>query len=150
MRRFTVPVAVGILGFLLVSGCEMGPKSGIGLSLPDGDAARGRAAFIDLGCHSCHDVNDVDLPAADTLGPVRFELGGPVTKVETYGALVSSIVNPSHDISKRSVEQVVERDGESLMVALNDTMTVQQLIDLVAFLQPQYDIVVPVRPYYYP
>lgn len=150
MRRFTVLAAVGIFGLPMVSGCDMGPKSAMGFRLPDGDADAGQAAFIALNCHSCHDVSNVNLPQPDTVGPVRLELGGPVTKVQTYGALLSSIVNPSHKISSRFGEEVVDSDGESLMTVLNDTMTVQQLIDLVAFLQPQYDVVIPDGSFYYP
>ena len=41
---------------LVAAGCEMGPRSGRGLRLPDGDIARGQIAFRDLGCPECHEV----------------------------------------------------------------------------------------------
>ena len=148
-RHLGVPVWL-LLASLALGGCGLGPKSGLGFRLPDGDAQAGQEVFVALECHACHDVYEIDLPPPDRPGPVRLELGGPVTKVQNYGALVSSIINPSHKISQRFPDQVVEKDGQSRMRVYNDTMTVQQLIDLVAFLQPQYDIVLPERSYYYP
>jgi hypothetical protein len=37
----------------------------------------------------------------------------------------------------------VANDGESKMPVYNGYMTVQELIDIVTFLQPHYDVVVP-------
>ena len=81
-------------------------------------------------------------------GPVLITLGGPVARVKTYGQLVSSVINPSHKISRRFADQQVSKDGESIMRVYNETMTVQQLIDLVAFLQQQYKVKLPQYSYY--
>jgi hypothetical protein len=69
-------------------------------------------------------------------------LGGEVTRVKTYGELVTSIINPSHRLARGYPTEEVSAAGESLMALayLNDVMTVQQLIDLVAFLQARYEV----------
>jgi hypothetical protein len=58
------------------------------------------------------------------------------------------VINPSHKISRRFSDQQVSKDGESIMRVYNETMTVQQLIDIVAFLQVQYKVAVPEYTYY--
>lgn len=123
--------------------CDTGPKSAAGFRLPDGDAAAGEATFVALSCHDCHAVKGSALPASQAPGPVEVELGGTVSRVKTYGELVSSVINPSHRITRRYPADEVSQDGQSLMRAYNETMTVQQLIDLVAFLQAHYEVVVP-------
>ena len=60
---------------------------------------------------------------------------------KTYAQLVTSVINPSHKLAPRSKsidEKISNDDGSSKMRVFNDVMTVQELIDLVAFLQPKY------------
>ena len=123
---------------LAVAGCDVGPKSARGLRLPDGSATRGRAAFITLKCYACHQVDGADVPPplVTVQSPVR--LGGEVTRVRTYGDLVTSIINPSHRLSEQMKKEWARADGKSPMPVFNETMTVAQMIDLVAFLQPLY------------
>lgn len=128
---------------LVLAGCDTGPKSASGFRLPDGDAAAGEATFVALSCHDCHSVRDYPLPQSQSPGTVSVELGGAVSRVKTYGELVSSVINPSHKITRRYPTDQVSSNGESLMRPYNDTMTVQQLVDLVAFLQGRYEVVVP-------
>lgn len=139
-----------VLGGILLAGC--GQKSGFGFRLPDGDAKRGRDAFVALRCSSCHHVAGLDLPQQGT-GAADVALGGQTIHVKTYGELVTAIINPSHRIAPGYPEnQVTTSDGKSLMALayLNDVMTVQQLIDLVAFLQSSYEVVPPpISPYSY-
>ncbi len=138
-----------VLSLLLVmGGCDMGPKSATGFRLPDGDVARGERDFLAFGCTSCHTIADFDTPSPLVVGPVSVELGGQVTTVKTYGELVSSVINPSHKIAPRAGADAQTEEGESVMRVYNDTMTVQQLIDLVAFLQSHYEVVPPY--YVYP
>jgi sulfur-oxidizing protein SoxX len=122
------------------------PDSPLGFRLPDGDAAAGRQAFVDLRCYACHEVAGVRIEDLEAIAQV--ELGGKTTYVKTYGELVTSIINPSHRIAPPHREGNVLPDGQSLMsyVYLNDVMTVQQLVDLVAFLQPTYQVVPPPAP----
>jgi sulfur-oxidizing protein SoxX len=133
---------------VVIGGCDTGPKSAAGFRLPDGDAARGERDFMAFGCTSCHTIADFDTPSPLSVGPVSIELGGQVTAVKTYGELVSSVINPSHRIAPRAGADAETEEGESVMRVYNDTMTVQQLIDLVSFLQAHYEVVPPY--YVYP
>jgi len=56
----------------------------------------------------------------------------------SYGQLATSIVNPSHRLSRRYRTDEVSQEGESLMTSYNDVLTVTQLTDLIAFLQAHY------------
>jgi len=114
------------------------------LYLPQGDADRGRQAVEDLKCQACHDVNGFD-PPEHGAATLRVRLGGQTNRIKTYGDLVTSIVNPSHRIVRDYPRAAVTTDGASSMslAHLNAVMTVQQLVDLVAFLQADYEVVPP-------
>ena len=135
-----VAMAVTVIAIV---GCVPGPKSEKGFRLPDGDAKKGKATFVALKCHACHRVEGVELPAFDSKAPAVVKLGGEVSHIKTYGELVTSIINPSHQLAKDYSGELVSRDGKSLMTNFNDTMTVTQMIDLVAFLQTHYQVVQP-------
>ncbi len=145
MGKIGLTVAVMCIA---VAGCDTGPKSAIGFRLPDGDADAGRQAFIALQCSTCHDVAGEKLPEPANRQETIVQLGGPVGVVKTYGQLVSAIIYPSHRITGNLHKDLVSRDGESLMRDFNETMTVQQMIDIVAYLQPRYDVVLPERPFF--
>ena len=52
----------------------------LNLTMPRGEAERGRAAFVRLHCTSCHIVSGDESLPAPVFGPVeRRRLGGPVT-----------------------------------------------------------------------
>ena len=123
---------------VLLVACDSGPRSSKGFSLPDGDVAAGQANFVELGCTACHTVEGTEFPGEPATRAIEVRLGGKVHKVRTYGQLVTAIVHPSHDLARGYDEEVVSKDGESLMANFNDIMTIQQLIDLVAFLQSRY------------
>ena len=127
-----------------LSGCEADRMSERGFSLPEGNAMAGREAFVYMHCHECHTVVDEQFPAVAMADPPFVELGGKVTRVKTYGELVTAIINPSHKLAQGySAEQVTSHGEESRMPVYNGYMTVQELIDIVAFLQPHYDVYVP-------
>lgn len=113
-----------------------------GFRLPDGDPVAGREAFLYMHCNQCHTIEGVELPTIPGYEPY-VELGGAVTKVKTYGELVTSIINPSHKLAARYPRDEVAEDGESKMYVYNSYMTVQELTDIVMYLQPHYDVVVP-------
>jgi hypothetical protein len=145
-----VLILLGLLAVLAVtSGCA--PESGSSgeYYLPEGSAGNGQKAFVSLECTACHRVQGHDLPAPQTNGPMMVILGGGVTKVRTYGELVTSIINPSHRLARGFPTEEVSEDEQSRMTVYNELMTVQQLIDLVAFLQAEYDII-PRPGYRYP
>ena len=133
-----------VVGFSTVlGGCSPDAKSAVGFRLPDGDASRGREAFIYMQCNQCHTVvgeQFADIPLAD---PPYVELGGRVSHVKTYGELVTSIINPSHKLADGYAEDIVSEDVKSNMYIYNSHMTVQELIDLVMFLQTKYEVAPP-------
>ncbi len=131
---------------LSLSACNMGADSPRGFSLPEGNAETGRQVFIAQQCVDCHSVDGIDLPGAEREGKdLNIVLGGNSPRVRTYAELVTSIINPSHRVSNFHVKVGVDEDGNSLMRNYNDVLTVTELIDLVAFLQPQFKV----APYYY-
>ena len=133
-----------MVSFFALNGCDQDAMmSEKGFRLPDGDAVAGRETFLSLQCHECHTLNGEELPGIPGQEPPYVELGGAVTKVKTYGELVTAIINPSHKLARGYAAEVVSVDGESRMPVYNDVMTVKELNDIVMFLQPHYDVVVP-------
>lgn len=120
-----------------------------GFVLPEGDIERGKVVFVGMECHRCHSVAGETLPQVREPSKVQIHLGGEFYKVKTYGQLVTSIIHPQHVISKDYLETLAKEkrsDAGSPMPSMNDTMTVAQLIDVVAFLdscyikyEPEYD-----------
>lgn len=131
-----------------LSGCEADRMSEKGFSLPEGNAMNGREAFVYMHCHECHSVVNEEFPVVAMADPPFVELGGTVTRVKTYGELVTAIINPSHKLAPGYPLDVVSNNGESSkMPVYNGYMTVQELIDIVAFLQPHYNVYVPAYEY---
>jgi hypothetical protein len=127
----------------VMAACSYGPDSPKGFSLPEGDSTKGEKVFVQYQCQACHALkgykDDALIKEFDTLIP----LGGTSSLVKTYAQLVTSVINPSHKLAPRSntiEEKVANDDGSSKMRVFNDVMTVQELIDLVAFLQPKYKV----------
>jgi hypothetical protein len=131
---------IAIATLTLFAGCDTGPKSSKGFTLPDGDAAQGKAEFVAFRCYDCHSIVEVDLPEREESEQTIVALGGEVSRIKTYGELVTSIINPSHRLAKGFAPEEVAEDGESKMTNYNDAITVSQLIDLVAFLQSHYKL----------
>jgi hypothetical protein len=105
--------------------------------------------FTQFRCYDCHFVEGVDFPVGEEPDQAIVALGGEVSRVKTYGELVTSIINPSHKLAQGYAQSLVARDGESRMTNYNDVMTVTQLIDLTAFLQAHYKLK-PYEPTSYP
>lgn len=127
---------------LVLVGCAPGPESSHGFRLPGGDVEAGQVVFAQLQCVACHTVEGAEF-ATGPAGAIDVRLGGKVLRVRSYGELVTAVINPSHDLVKGYPAEEVSREGQSLMANYNETMTVQQLIDLVAFLQSTYEEYLP-------
>ena len=128
----------------VVAGCA---SAGLfGFPVNEGDIGAGRQAFLDHRCHQCHSIADELLPPLAGADRPILELGGPTTMVRSYADLTTSIINPNHAISERYRDQrllLTEIPLESPMPMPNlDTMTVRQLIDIVAFLDSKYQLMV--------
>jgi len=131
-------LAALLAALAILAGCG-GQRSASGFRLPEnGDPERGKAAFVELGCHQCHPVAGIDLPPPSGDSKISLGLGGRVHEVRTDGYLVASIIHPSHKI--RRYPGAGDSD-ESPMPDYTNQMTVRQLVDVVAFLQSHYEVV---------
>ncbi len=144
-------IPVLLLLVAVLTGCDTGRDSPKGFSLPEGDAEAGKKVFLYTGCLSCHVIDGIESDIAIELDePIK--LGGKTTQIKTYAELVTSVINPSHKIPRKFRDQGTTEDGASKMRNYNDTLTVQQLIDLVTFLETRYELAVyqptPYVPYY--
>jgi hypothetical protein len=121
--------------------------------LPAGNIEAGKQLFSSMYCTDCHSIGDIAWTGDAAKGDPQVKLGGEVTSLKSYGELVTSVINPSHKISQRNLvtEPLTTAEGASKMEArcYNDIMTVQQLIDIVSFLQSRYQLVMPTNPYPY-
>ncbi len=139
---------ISVFAILSLTACDDGPKSAKGFSLPDGNVVTGQQKFIKLKCNDCHTVVGLD-ELREAVDPVMtIPLGGKTPRIMTYGQLVTSIINPSHKISQKYPGTPVEENGQSKMRNYNDLMTVEELIDIVAFLQAQYELETYIRTQY--
>lgn len=129
---------------LLSSGCSQEQVANRGFSLPPGDEAIGEQLLAQYQCFECHTMAGTEHPADEWRlsqeGGIAVELGGVSTRVQTYGDLVTSIINPSHRIAQGySPEEVMDEDGKSNMAYYNNVMTVEELVDIVTFLKTKYE-----------
>lgn len=135
MQRAGLLVALGLV--LAVACAQQAGETGYevrSVMLPIGQPDAGRDAFVSLNCVSCHTVAwDEDLPAP-TMDPPATELGVDVTHLAP-GGLASSVVAPSHRVAEK-YRQPGGGDA-SPMPPYSETMTIQQLADIVAYLQRQ-------------
>ena len=86
---------------------------------------------------------DVELVTDPIVGALVGEIGHRHGTVRTYGELVTAVINPSHHLAGEYRRAVGSSDAKSPMRDHNGTMTVQELIDLVAFLQSTYSEFLP-------
>jgi hypothetical protein len=108
----------------------------VAVTMPAGDAAAGRQAFLDLRCTACHAVpSEADFPAPVSANP------GPPMDAQVAGRdvsyLLTAMVSPSHELSPNMSEEV-RSNLEGVLSPMGDfshVMTVRQLVDLSAFLR---------------
>jgi sulfur-oxidizing protein SoxX len=142
MKGFSIPTLL-LVSLAALGGCDQDrTMSERGFRLPDGNASVGRETFLYMHCNQCHTIKDEQLPTVAGFEPF-VELGGSLTRVKTYGELVTAIINPSHKLADGYPEDLVSDNGKSKMYVYNGFMTVQELTDLVMFLQSRYDVVPP-------
>lgn len=136
-RTLYVTLSLSLLAWLLTA-CTPRQQTGRGFVFPGGDSERGRLAFVELGCYNCHAVSGVSFPAPAEAPERLVILGGEVSNMRSYGDLVTSIIHPSQRISENLTGQPLPDPKVSPMPVVNEVMTVQQMLDLAEFLQPQY------------
>jgi hypothetical protein len=159
MIKTTLTILAILLALALVACSPQGPGSSnperVQIVLPLGDEAAGKQAFIDLGCTACHAVGGVEgLPATVLPEP------GPDLAVSlaglNRGGIATGMIAPAH-VNTESRElwtdweegqrvwlgpgQQLEESTDQAQTELSRmsnygaVMTVQQLKDLVAFLE---------------
>ncbi len=158
MIKTTLTILAVLLALALVACSPQGPGSAnperVQIVLPLGDEAAGKQAFIDLGCTACHVVGGVEgLPAPVMPKP------GPDLAVSlaglNRGGIATGMIAPAH-VNTESKELWTDwEEGQrvwlgpgqqtevstqaqtelSRMANYSAVMTVQQLKDLVTFLE---------------
>ncbi|GAB5561302.1 MAG: hypothetical protein SynsKO_29490 [Synoicihabitans sp.] len=148
MHPKTLLPTVGLSLIVLAgTGCAPDQKSTRGFVFPEGNIARGKETFVALNCTKCHRVVGVDgLPIYEVPADKVVVLGGEVRHTKTYGDLITAIIHPSEGITAMAPGRTAADEG---MPTVNDTMTVQQMLDLVTFLAPQYVKLEPLYEEYY-
>lgn len=136
--RFTM-ASLGLAGFLflpsivLAANAPSAPKvpQGWKFTLPDGDANAGKTVFLHTKCYSCHtlEVSGEKLPAPRSKG------AGP--NLNGYAALpkeyLAEAIIKFHPVV--AAPGYVVKEGRAAMGEYNHFLTVQEVIDLVAFLK---------------
>lgn len=125
--------------FVLIS-CDKGADSPRGFSLPKGDLELGKQVFVANSCLSCHSIDGLKDDSIERERNPPIVLGANSAVVKTYAQLLTSIINPSHRISRSVPWPTSNENGESIMRNYNDVLTVSELIDLVAYLQAHYKV----------
>ena len=130
-----------LLSSIFLMACDQGADSPRGFSLPEGDAEKGYEVFKKYQCQDCHRIaGEPEDENARYLLVKPVPLGGSSGRIKTYGELVTSIINPSHKLTPRQPASFTSEDGVSFMRIVNDELTVTELINLVAYLQPKYKV----------
>jgi len=110
-----------------------GVPRGWQFSIPRGDVAEGRRVFVAMECFACHEVAGEDFPRDSKrgrdAGPALTGMGGH--HPPEYFA--ESILNPNRVIVVGP--GYTGPDGLSKMPSYADTMTLKQLVDVVAYLR---------------
>jgi mono/diheme cytochrome c family protein len=110
-------------------------------TLPPGRVDAGRKVFGEFECFKCHAVQGEEFPAPKVDegrdGPALAGMGG-MHPAEYFAEV---IMNPNASVAWRIKHHKTEKqsyigaDGRSKMPSYNGSMTIQQLIDVVAYLK---------------
>jgi mono/diheme cytochrome c family protein len=99
---------------------------------PKGDPAKGREVFQKLECFGCHEVRGERFPAPTDRGRIGPELS-VMGRLHPPEYFAEAIINPSVVVEPN--RGYAAADGSSKMPAYGESLTVQETIDLVAYLR---------------
>jgi len=127
----------GVAGPRKVTMEELHRSGGVPLgwkfALPGGDPGKGRQVFVDLECYKCHAIKGENFPTAGgdakNVGPELTGMGGQ----HPAEYFAESILAPNAVILDGP--GYTGPDGKSIMPSFADSLSVAQLVDLVAFLK---------------
>jgi hypothetical protein len=127
----TISIAVTSLTGAAAAPATPKVPQGWKFTFPDGDAKAGKTVFLNMKCYSCHAI---EIPG-EKLPSSRSKGAGPA--LTGYSALpkeylAESIIKP-HTIVAAPGYTV--KEGRAAMGEYNHFMSVQELIDIVAFLK---------------
>jgi len=110
-----------------------------------GDGGKGRTLFEAKLCSRCHTVEGVKLPDLGLPQVDIIHLAGTNHRTWTRDLYAREIMNPQHLISpehQKAMVRIGDRLGEvnSPMLNFNQSITVQELIDLVTFLEEKTNL----------
>jgi uncharacterized protein involved in high-affinity Fe2+ transport len=112
-----------------------GVPRGWKFTLPGGgDPAKGRQLFADLECYKCHAMNGAGFPPSGGDGKTGPELTG-MGAHHPAEYFAESILSPNSVIVEGP--GWIGPDGTSIMPSYADSLSVTQLVDLVAFIKSQ-------------
>ena len=109
-----------------------GTPKGWRFTWPPGNAAKGREVFQKLECYSCHEVRGEHFPAPIDTGRLGPELSA-MGQMHPPEYLAESIINPGAVIEQN--HGYAAPDGSSKMPSYSESLTLQETIDLVAYLR---------------
>jgi hypothetical protein len=159
----TILATSSIAAICLLPGCAPGDPNShddpdtVALTLPSGSVAAGKQAFEDLRCTACHAISGVD-GLSEPLAQVPVPDLGVALAGRSRDSIATAIVLPSHIASsdtqlwsdwsqsqrvwvgpgKQIPDEEVAEDSPqamSIMTDYSDVITVQELSDLVTFLE---------------
>jgi hypothetical protein len=131
---------------MLLAACAEDAPPVEGFIMPPGDAVRGQQVFIDYKCYSCHTIPGIELPQPGFEPPFVLTIGARLHRVKTTGELLTAVVYPDHVVSPKYVSALKMAGKEADLTTMPEfggSMSVTELIDLVAFLDQQYTRLMP-------
>lgn len=137
--KTTIVYALTLTVSLVLSGAVLGQKAGTAkpsvpkgwtFSFPEGDPETGKQLYVKMQCYTCHTIKLPKETLAAQPGKIGPELTGYAVLPKEY--LASSIIQ-AHTVVAAPGYTV--KEGKAAMGNYNHFLTVQELIDLVAFLK---------------
>lgn len=109
-----------------------GVPPGWTFTIPSGDPAKGKEVFTELECYSCHIVEAQGFPdkATDKEGPQLTGMGSH----HPAEYFAQAILDPNA-VLLDDVPDWIGADGRSKMPSYNDSLTLEEWVDLVAYLK---------------
>ncbi|HEY7555176.1 MAG TPA: cytochrome c [Candidatus Binatia bacterium] len=135
---FVLDLVVLLGGFAQVQAAASPAKpsvpKGWKFSFPDGDSKAGKTVFMNMQCYSCHSIKIPGEKLPSDAGGIGPDLSGYSALPKEY--LAESIIK-THTVV--AAPGYVVKEGKASMGNYNHFMTIQEMIDLVAFLKHGID-----------